>query len=48
MLEMANQEKATSEDPIHLNKDYAKKSIDTFNEFIQKLHAATLKLQRVD
>ena len=31
-------------DPIAPNRDYAEKAIKTFNDFIQGLHAATLRL----
>ncbi|UUV17355.1 hypothetical protein NRK67_00515 [Fusobacteria bacterium ZRK30] len=48
MLTIINEEEVPKEKPIFSNKDYAEKSINTFNEFIQKLHNTTLKLQRVD
>lgn len=47
-IAMVNQEKAPNEDPIFSNKAYAEKAIKTFDEFIQSLHSATLKLRRVD
>lgn len=47
-LPIVNQEVVPREEPIFSNKIYATKSIDIFTEFIQKLHNATLKLQRLN
>lgn len=48
LLGMLNQERVPPEEPVSPNKHYAEKALKTFDDFIQGLHASTLRLRPKD
>jgi len=48
LLGMLNQPEVPTEEPVFPKKELAVEAIKEFNSFIEKLHEATLKLQRKD
>jgi len=48
LLGMLNQERVPPEEPIFPNRQYAEKALETFDDFIQGLHTATLRLRPKD
>lgn len=48
LLGMLNQERVPAEEPVFPNRQYGEKALKTFDDFIQGLHAATLRLRPRD